>query len=132
MLVQKTIEILNKDYSNYYDFIQRVPEGYSDFDYTFVKLFFTKLSGCKCCGLVAVLDNKCLACGFEKWNNSHLDEYDSEQEYNRENQYDLFEPFGDEEIDINNAQEQGFDSDASWIPIVKKEDYAKTVTNKIE
>ncbi len=123
---KKIIEVLTPDYTNYYDFIQKIPKDYKDFDYSFVDLFFTKLSGCKCCGLISLFDNKCLACGFEKWNNGLLDEYNSEEEYNRERQYELFEPFNDDEIDINNKPEQGFKSDTLWIPIVKKEDFVNS------
>ncbi|MCB0835172.1 MAG: hypothetical protein KDD99_00820 [Bacteroidetes bacterium] len=119
---RKTKHVLTADDIGWYQLIQQVPPGFKSYDYAYVKNFFLNLTGCKICGLMAVEDKECLACGSAVWNPEMLDSYDSEAEYLKQEQICLFEPIDDEKIDISNRPENGFQSDPTWKPLISRED----------
>lgn len=127
----KLVETLSTEDVNFYEFIQNIPDGFDGFDYSSIRNFFGNLKGCKCCGLIAVDQNKCLACGFENWNEKYFDLYDSAEEYLRARQLDLFEPLEDENVEINNLPEQGFKSDETWVPIITELDYKNSTAANV-
>lgn len=107
----------------YYDLIRKMPKGFKSFDYEFVERVFERLEGCETCGLLAVKDVKCLACGSAKWDISMLSKFDSKEAYLIQEQIDLFEPLDDEdEINLNNTPEDGFQSDLNWKPVITEQE----------
>lgn len=115
---KKIVHIIDDSYLGWYQFIQDVPIGFDSYDYIFVEQFFNNLKGCQICGLLALKNDKCLACGSEVWNKNLLELFNSEVEYIKEEQLDMFEPCEDDPILLNNDPESGFKSDPNWIKVV--------------
>ena len=125
VITERTTVEINKDWTGWHLFLRNIPRGYNGFNYDLTEQYFNSLLGCEVCGLMAVLNEKCQACGAHVWDEGMQEEYSSKEEYLREEQLTLFEPDEEgEKADINNESEGGFLSYKDWKPLVSEEDFA--------
>jgi len=76
---------------NYYLLLKSIPRHlFSSEDGKYIKSMFENLKDCEICGYKSVLENSCLRCYTESWNNSHLKYYEGRLEYIKERQMDFF------------------------------------------
>lgn len=108
---------------NLYYLLKNIPSGYADFDYTFIKDFYSKLKTCEVCGTIAFSESECLSCGCTTWTTELQKGYANYEEYVKENQLDFFatmekgEKFNDFKI-----ADKNFEFDSTWRPIVTKKE----------
>jgi hypothetical protein len=117
---KRRIEI-DKKTQNLYLLLKSIPFGYKDFDYDYINSYFSGLSTCVVCGLIALKDSKCLSCGCTTWTNELEKDYSNYEEYIKANQLEIFatmernEKFSDFKIIDKN-----FEFDSNWSPLVTK------------
>jgi len=122
----KKITIPSSYHENWYELIQKIPKGFSNYDYNFVENFINNLQGCEICGMIAIHEEECLCCGNKVWNNVFLDEYQSKEEYIKSLQLIEFDQIYSEKIKtINNKSKYGFKSFKDWKPLIKPIDFMK-------
>ena len=122
-LREKSKLVVSADTPNFYLLLKNMPIGYSDLDYGYIKSFFSSLEPCLVCGAIALREQKCLACGCSTWNASLKENYPTYEAYIKENQLEIFatmEP--DEKFCDFKSENIGFEFDATWKPMVSKEE----------
>lgn len=118
----ESISIPEKNHVGWHEFLSVIPKGFSGFDYAFVENFFNSLEACKICGIVAVMQNKCLSCLNQTWNDEMKTAFPSEMDYLKESQLYLFEAEENESIVIDNTTNGVFTPDPNWKPLVTEKE----------
>lgn len=76
---------------NYYLLLKSISQYlFSNKNGKYIKSMFKNLKDCEICGYRSVLENHCLRCYAEPWNNSLLEYYNDKLHYIKEYQMDLF------------------------------------------
>lgn len=86
----------------WYEFIQNVPEKFTQFDFVYVKYFMESLKPCEVCGIVAVKENLCLVCETKPWKKEMQA---NEIEYIKSKQLELYSEQIKEGIEIKKVAE---------------------------
>lgn len=103
--------------------LKNIPSGYTDFDYTYIKDFYSKLTTCTVCGTIAFNESECLSCGCTTWTTELEKAYANYEEYVKENQLDIFATMEkNEKFNDFKVSDKNFAFDSSWRPIVTKKE----------
>jgi len=116
---------LDTSYLNWHLLLKRIPEWISTSQEleSFRTEIFSHLSSCKICGKVAVYHQKCLSCHNSVYEKIPTGTYANEAAYIKDEQLFLFAPDAKgEPIDFYADDEDGFERDESWRPLVTQEE----------
>jgi hypothetical protein len=105
--------ILKRNNIGWYDFIQKIPLKYTDFDFDYVKDFMDSLKPCGVCGIIAVRENECLICESIAWNDQMTE---NETEYIKTKQSDFYSDSlkNGQKIKKIAEPEHGFKANKNW------------------
>lgn len=113
--------ILSDYFEGWYCIIRKIPKQFNEFDFQFVETFFSSLRTCKTCGNIAVYKGSCHNCGSEAWNRILADEYESEYEYLREEQFDHFAIYDENDtFEGFYLHNPCFHFDSNWKPLISQ------------
>ncbi len=104
---------LKNTYTGWYEFIQKVPEIFSDFDFKYASDLIDSLKPCGVCGIVSVKENKCIVCETIVWNDKMIE---TEIDYLKSQQLNLYSELIKEgkEIKKTAEPEHGFKANKNW------------------
>ena len=107
------IIILKNNNIGWYEFIQKVPLKFTDFDFDYAKGFMNSLKPCGVCGIVAVSENECIVCETVEWNNKMTE---NKVKYLKSKQSEFYSERikGGIEIKKIAEPEHGFKADKNW------------------
>ncbi|PWJ43194.1 hypothetical protein [Sediminitomix flava] len=123
-LNRKKVEI-NNEYSGWYLFLKKIPSSKlkSSKIPDFLEWTYSNLESCQVCGSISMNDQKCLSCHTERFNHDLEDEFETEAEYLRYQQLELFCTYEEsEEVDFHEIDNDGFEKDTNWRPLVSEKE----------
>ena len=114
---------LNNDINNWYALIQKIPEGYENFDYNYVSDFVKDFEYCEVCGMKAVKNNTCLHCYSGVWNNDLQEDYPDKESYIKSEQLDLYSITSKlASVNFKRYDNSGFEKNPDFFPSVTKDE----------
>jgi hypothetical protein len=108
-------EIILKDNNiGWYEFIQNVPQKFTEFDFSYAGDFMNSLKPCGVCGIVAVNEDKCIVCETIAWNSQMTE---NKVEYLKSKQSEFYSETVKDGFKIKKTAEpeHGFKADENWI-----------------
>ncbi|MBN1251579.1 MAG: hypothetical protein JXR51_09170 [Bacteroidales bacterium] len=110
---------------NWIHFLKTVPQNFKSLDYEHIANYLKSLKYCEICGYKAV-DEYCDVCSAETWDDKFLEDYESKEEYLKEEQLDYYAVMSIyEHVDFEQDKDLGFEKDINYKIYVSKEEILK-------
>jgi len=113
--------ILGREYTRWFELLKRTPKNLlmDDEIPTFIEALSNRLETCPICGKISLDASLCLYCNGETYNEQLSNEDKNKKKYIRTKQFELFcTDHKMEKVNFKLEENDGFDLDESWQPLV--------------